>query len=141
MYSEAHFVAINRTDIEKVYKNTVMILSFRTDRSWHTVHNQIRLLMIKPPCSNFRAITATFSGVRIFRSFMVIREMPWRVIHINEPHHEKTCLRGFQPGKTNRPAQIQRLASLEISAIASGGIILSRQRTTTALIKLHRCAV
>ena len=30
--------------------------------------------------------------------------------------------------------------SLEISAIASTGIILSRQRTTKALIRLHRCA-
>ena len=26
-----------------------------------------------------------------------------------EPHHEKTCLRGSQPGK-NRPAQLQRLS-------------------------------
>ena len=27
--------------------------------------------MIQPPCSNFRVVTATFSGVRIFRSFTV----------------------------------------------------------------------
>ena len=39
---------------------------------------------------------------------------------------------------TNRPAQLQRLASLEISAIKSGGIILSRQRTTKVLIRLRR---
>ena len=73
--------------------NTVMILSFRTDRSWQTLQTQIRLrsslirvytvcnslsifwmhhCMVKPLCSNFRAITATFSGVRIFRSFTVI---------------------------------------------------------------------
>ena len=27
--------------------------------------------MVKPPCSNFRVITANFSGVRIFRIFTV----------------------------------------------------------------------
>ena len=27
-----------------------------------------------------------------------------------EPRHEKTCLRGFRPGNSNRPAQLQRLA-------------------------------
>ena len=52
-----------------------------------------------------------------------------------EPRHEKTCLRSLQPVKT----QLMRLASLEISAIASGGIILSRQQTTKALIRLHGC--
>ena len=39
-----------------------------------------------------------------------------------------------------QPAQLQRLASLEISALASRGITLSRQRTTKVLIRLRRCA-
>ena len=73
---------------------TVLILSFRTDRSGQTVQTQIRLLekqsdqglhclqfclhlldvllMVKPLCSNFRVITANSSGVRIFRIFTVI---------------------------------------------------------------------
>ena len=68
---------------------TVMVLSFRTDRSGQTVQTQIRLLpeeqsdlglhclrfwlhllgaaSKKPSCSNFRVITANFLGVRIFR--------------------------------------------------------------------------
>ena len=41
---------------------------------------------------------------------------------------------------TNRPAQPQKLASLEISAIESKDIILSKQRTTKALIRLRGCA-
>ena len=54
-----------------------------------------------------------------------------------EPCHEKTCPRGFRPGKTlNRPAQLQSLAR----GLKTRGIILSRQRTTKALIRLCRCA-
>ena len=44
---------------------------------------------------------------------------------------------------TNRPAQLQRLARvliLEMSAIASRGIILSKQRTIQVLIRLLGCA-
>ena len=41
-----------------------------------------------------------------------------------EPRHEKTCLRGLRPGKTQ--------TSLEMSDIETRGIILSRQRTTKA---------
>ena len=37
---------------------------------------------------------------------------------------------------SNRPAQLQRLPSFEILAIANTGIILSGQRTTKALIRL-----
>ena len=67
---------------------TVIILSFRTNRSMQTVHTQIRLLLIraytvchfvcilgtqytnvKPLCSTL--ITASLSGVQIFRSFTV----------------------------------------------------------------------
>ena len=46
-----------------------------------------------------------------------------------EPRHEKTCLRGFRPGKR-----------LEISDIETRDIILSRQRRTNALIRLRGCA-
>ena len=60
------------------YKDTVMILSFRTDRSGQTVQTQIRLLLglhclqfplhlldtltlkVRPPCSTLRMITANF---------------------------------------------------------------------------------
>ena len=41
---------------------------------------------------------------------------------------------------SNRPAQLTGLVGLEILAITSRGIILSRQRTTKALIRLHGCA-
>ena len=70
--------------------HTVMILSFRTDRSGQIVQTQIRLQsdqglhclqfwlhllsalsLAKPSCSNFRLITANFLGVRIFRIFTV----------------------------------------------------------------------
>ena len=39
---------------------------------------------------------------------------------------------------SNRPAQLQRLASLESLNLASIGIILSMKRTAKALIRLHR---
>ena len=59
----------------------------------------------------------------------------------NEPRHDKTCLWEFPTRPdTNRPAQPQKLASLEILAIESRDIILSKQRTTKALIRLHGCA-
>ena len=55
-----------------------------------------------------------------------------------EPRHDMTCLREFPTRPdTNRPAQPQKLASLEISAIKSRDIILSKQRTTKALIRLR----
>ena len=78
--------------------HTVMILSFRTDRSWQTVQAQIRLLIrvytvcnslcifwthystVKPLC-NFRVISANFWGVLIFRIFTVytfhIGQLKW----------------------------------------------------------------
>ena len=68
--------------------STVMIVSFRTDRPGQTVQTQIRLLrvytvchsicivwthysMVQPHSSDFRVITKTFLGVRIFRKFTV----------------------------------------------------------------------
>ena len=41
---------------------------------------------------------------------------------------------------SNQPAQLQRLASLDILDLASIGIILSRQRTIKAVIRLRGCA-
>ena len=55
---------------------------------------------------------------------------------------EKTCLREFPTRPdTNRPAQPQKLASLQISAIESRDIIciLSKHRKTR-LIRLRECA-
>ena len=44
-----------------------------------------------------------------------------------EEHHEKTCLEVCDHRlNSNMPAQVQRLANLEILDIASGGIMLSR---------------
>ena len=61
--------------------------------------------------------------------------------YIIEPRHDKSCLQEFPTWPdTNSPAQPQKLASLEISAIESRDIILSKQRTTKALIRLHGCA-
>ena len=42
----------------------------------------------------------------------------------------------FDPVRLKWPAQLQRLARLGILAIASRGIILSRQRTTKVLIRV-----
>ena len=54
-----------------------------------------------------------------------------------EPRHDKTCLREFPTRPdTNRPAQPQKF---EISVIESTDIILSKQRTTKALIRLRGC--
>ena len=53
--------------------------------------------------------------------------------------HDKMFLRELWPD-TNRPAQPQKRANLEISAKESRDIILSKQWTTKALIRLCRCA-
>ena len=53
-----------------------------------------------------------------------------KVVTLNkyEHRHEKTCLGGFRAGKT------------QTLYIETRGIILSRQRTTKALIRMHGCA-
>ena len=58
-----------------------------------------------------------------------------------EPHHEKTCLQGLRPGKTqtNLLSWWDQLGSWN-SATASRGIILSRQQTAKVLIRLRRSA-
>ena len=64
-------------------------------------------------------------------------EWEWRLL-LHEPRHKRTCLRGFRPGKTQSGLLSYR--SFEISDLETGDIILSRQRTTTMLIRLCRCA-
>ena len=60
---------------------------------------------------------------------------------MTEPRHEKTCLQGFVTRKdSNQPGQLQGLDSLQSLDLASIGIILCRQQTTKALIRLHGCA-
>ena len=61
-------------------------------------------------------------------------------LYVLQPRHDKMCLREFPTRPdTNRPAQPHKLA-LDISAIESRDIILSKQRTTKALIRLRGCA-
>ena len=57
---------------------------------------------------------------------------------LNELHHEKTCLQGLRPVKTESGLLSFRdwLETWNLY-LAS---ILSKQQTTKALIKLHRCA-
>ena len=59
----------------------------------------------------------------------------WAITNLPyEPHQEKTCLWDW-------PAQLQRLASiLGVLNLAHIGSLLSRQRTTKALIRLRGCA-
>ena len=60
---------------------------------------------------------------------------------IVESYHRKTCLRGFATRyDSNRPAQLQKQASHEIANIETSDIILTRQQTTKALIRLCGCA-
>ena len=55
------------------------------------------------------------------------------------PRHEKTCLREFPTrSDSNWPAQLQKLARV-LKFLETRGIILSRQRTTRALIRLRGC--
>ena len=42
-------------------------------------------------------------------------------------------------GRLKRPPQPKKLARLEISDIETRGIIVSRQQTIKALIRLHGC--
>ena len=59
-----------------------------------------------------------------------------------EPRHDKMRLREFRTRPdTNWPAQPQKLATVfKILAIESSDIMLSKQRTTKALIRLCGCA-
>ena len=54
-----------------------------------------------------------------------------------EPRHEKTCLQGFPPGKTQ--TSLCRDTSLEISNIITRDVILSRQRTTKVDAQADLC--
>ena len=57
---------------------------------------------------------------------------------LNEPRHEKTCLRGVPRDDLVCSASGARLR-LDIADIETRGIILSRQRTTKVLIRLRGC--
>ena len=46
----------------------------------------------------------------------------------------------FDQVKLNQPAQLQKLVSHKTANIETRDIILSRQRKTMVLIRLHRCA-
>ena len=73
---------------------------------------------------------------------MVLDCLPVFTVNKIEPRRDKTCLREFPTrSDTNRPAQLQKLARvLKILAIESRDIILSKQRTTKALIRLRGSA-
>ena len=59
----------------------------------------------------------------------------------NEPRHEKPVFWVFdQVGLKPACSADETSHGLEILAMASRGIILYRQRTTKALIRLHRCS-
>ena len=66
----------------------------------------------------------------------------WSFIAVFEPWQDKTCLWEFPTRPdTNRPGQPQKLARVfKISAVASRDIILFKQWTTKALIRLCECA-
>ena len=74
----------------------------------YTVWNSIYIFrthysMVEPSCSNFREITANFSGVRNFRIFTVFQVSQYCYFYsiwLYEPHHEKTLIWGLRPGKT-----------------------------------------
>ena len=86
------------------------------------------------------AITLT-SQVSILAATYSLTNQVIRGLHLSLVMR-KPVFGGLQPGKTqNRPAQLQRLASLDILDLASICIIISKQRTTKALIRLRGCAV
>ena len=58
----------------------------------------------------------------------------------NKPRHEKTCIQGVQPGKTQIGSASEANDSLESLDLASRGIVLCKQRTTKVLLRLHECA-
>ena len=69
--------------------------------------------------------------------------MPANIVAI-EPRHEKICLRGFQPGKTQTCLRSYRSCAGKVfyypgKDIETRDIILSRQRKTKVLIRLHGC--
>ena len=70
--------------------------------------------IVKPPCSNLMGITATFSGIRIFRNFTIMHfklnetsacrsvlpVFPQLRITRFEPRHDKTNKMSVRPAKT-----------------------------------------
>ena len=59
---------------------------------------------------------------------------------LNEPRHEKTCLRGFENRyDSNRPAQRHKLARVLKFRLTTRGVILSRQQITKTLLDQTVC--
>ena len=81
---------------------------------------------------NYR-LQVTWQRVTVWHC-MIWTAMP-RQSHNQWAYLLTTCLRGLRPGKTQ--TQLQRPDSLEILDLASMCIILFRQRTTKALIRLR----
>ena len=98
--------------LECLSTNTVMMLSFRTDRSGQTVQRSslirvytvcyslcifwTRYSMVEPHYTNFRVITTKFLGVRIFRKFTV----GWwvgRLMHCLKPLLDETSAPDWTP--------------------------------------------
>ena len=92
--------------------------------------------MVEPHCSTFRIITAIFwksEYLGILQYFFIKTYMSHDI--------KKPVFSSFRPAR-HKPAcaATEASKSLEISAIESNYIILSKQRTTKALIRLRRCA-
>ena len=78
---------------------TVMILSFRTDRSGQTVQTQIRLLRVST------LYTVCYSVYIIWAHFSVVKPCcsNIRMITANEPPNDKTNKMTMRPAKTDQP--------------------------------------
>ena len=71
----AHLLEDMNSNGLKSHDQSFCLYNFQTDRSGQTVQIQVRLLLelsSKSSCSNFRGITANFSGVRL-HSFKILR--------------------------------------------------------------------
>ena len=78
--------------------------------------------------------------MQLIASIHVLMTVNVLTLILNEPHQEKTCLRGLRPGKTLTGLLTTETSySLEIVTIASIGIILSKERTKKTLIRLREC--
>ena len=118
--------------------------------------------MVKPHSSNFRLITTNFWGVRIFRKFAVwwekLKSVPYnsltlyRLILLQKGYFTKYVIGEYYRTLVTRKlffgvcnpvrhklACTATEARLEISDTETRGIILSRKRTTKALIRLRIC--
>ena len=71
--------------------------------------------IVKPRCSNFRMIKTNFSGVRIFRNFLLIKDKDntFSLSERNETPHDKTNKMAYVPSKdSDQPGHLPSLISL-----------------------------